>query len=632
MNYVYRIVSFAALSMLIVACDMSDNNISTNSKKNEKFEALSELYTLKSWFSVSPRTDTSDLLINLRHDLLSKIDAAVKHPTFASARALRREFLSLTSLEQGADGSIALSATHSLEKVFIDEPYRGKFSKCLEIGLAKNETEGTQLLVHSAGKPLRNVVVRLDDRLRNRYDSRYFIKESSVRIRIVGYVDTSVGDRPYISSKKGWWPDPLIPNHPFDVSSDEVLPLLISVTTTDLDAAGVYDGKISVTVDNTVRAEIPLSVTVYDFALPKRGHFSTLALGCSLETIDDYYGSISSREIIDRFAIEALRNRMPMVELLNGWGWQAPKIPKGVNGDYNFQILDHYLDIFKEGGVTCFPMAIVPRFRRFGGGDYSEQFKKEFITFVKSYATYLKQRGMFDVAVLYNIDEASNAREMREWGICKEIYTRVKQEVPDLPVLQCINEHKAVRSLKGYVDIWDIYIRQFEQADAARLLKSGDKLMLSVCIWPSERPNLFIEYPLIDARIMPWIAFRVGATGFEYWEMFASWKNNLGNKSWWRNPRTSWKLAKPHGDGLLIYPGPAGEPISSLRLESLRDGIEDYEYLVLLSQQHNPEAIELLEKAKNSLVSGIVTYESDPNAILQLRKQIALAIEKANIQ
>ena len=37
--------------------------------------------------------------------------------------------------------------------------------------------------------------------------------------------------------------------------------------------------------------------------------------------------------------------------------------------------------------------------------------------------------------------------------------------------------------------------------------------------------------------------------------------------------------------GNLVYPGPEGKLYASLRLENLRDGIEDYEYYALLKRR-----------------------------------------------
>jgi hypothetical protein len=40
-----------------------------------------------------------------------------------------------------------------------------------------------------------------------------------------------------------------------------------------------------------------------------------------------------------------------------------------------------------------------------------------------------------------------------------------------------------------------------------------------------------------------------------------------------------------NGDGQLIYPGLDGEPWSSIRMECIRDGIEDFEYFAILQDR-----------------------------------------------
>ncbi len=590
-----------------------------------------ELLRMRSWLD-DPAIGTllPGSLPELR-SLKQRLAEESMNPRPEAVAPLRREVLAVLGKLHGGDGSFALGTTHGLDKVFIDEPFSGSFDPALRIALAKNESEGVQLVVIPTGEELKNVSVRLDGRLAGISSRTAFIPGKQVKIDLVGYVDTTTGNRPYKSPRPGWWPDPLLANRTFGVASGEVQPLLVTVTTTPETEPGEYGGTLVASVDGVVKASIPLVVRVFGFALPKRGHFATFALGCGPDKVAGFYGADPDGKIMERFVQEGFRHRMPLVELISGWNWTTAKTPKKADGTYDFDSLDRWLEIFAEGGVTRFPMVIAPRFRRFGGGDYSGEFKQEFGRFIRAYATHLKAKGMFDAAVMYNIDEASNDPDMREWELCKELYRVSRQAAPDLPVVQCLNEYKGIQALAGYADIWDLYFGQYEQSGGAARLAAGDQIMLSVCIWPSEHPNLFIEYPLLDARIMPWIAFRAGATGFEYWEMFTSWKNNRGNRDWWKaGARTSWKLAKPHGDGLLIYPGPAGTPFPSLRLASLRDGIEDYEYLVLLSgkARANAGARALLKEATHSLVSGTTSYERDPTRLLDLRERIGLFLEK----
>ena len=62
-----------------------------------------------------------------------------------------------------------------------------------------------------------------------------------------------------------------------------------------------------------------------------------------------------------------------------------------------------------------------------------------------------------------------------------------------------------------------------------------------------------------------------------------------------------------NGDGVLIWPGPDLTPWPSLRLEIVRDGIEDYEYLALLDRCVRAATVrqdiegELLKRAQSLL-------------------------------
>ncbi len=85
-----------------------------------------------------------------------------------------------------------------------------------------------------------------------------------------------------------------------------------------------------------------------------------------------------------------------------------------------------------------------------------------------------------------------------------------------------------------------------------------------------------------------WQAWDNNVTGFLYWTV-----------NWWINIRNikpmypegpiqfskTGKILHNNGDGLLVWPGPDMTPYPSLRLEIIRDGIDDYEYLALLRRR-----------------------------------------------
>ena len=593
--------------------------------------ARQELERMRGWLAAAPDARFK----RAAEPLLAKVDAAAKDPKAAAIPALRSDVLSVISAWHGGDGTFAIGVATSLDKIFLDEPYSGEFAGVLRIALARNEAESAQAVIVSAGKALTGVRVELAGDLIAETAGATALPASAVKLNRVGYVDTAFGDRPYSSPKLGWWPDPLLPPAAFNVRAGELQPVWITVTTTAQTKPGVYNGTLHVKVDGRVIATLPLKVEVYDFTLPERPQFRSFALGSGAETVSAYYGGDRDGKIMEGFAVEACKRHLAPVNVLNGWGWKTPKSPNKPDGQYDFSQVDRWLDVLKPAGLSSFPMAAAPRFRKFGGGDYTDDFKRELGAYLHAYAAHLRQKGMAGGALFYNVDEASNDPKLREWDVCKELYTVVKQAAPDVPVVQCLNDFKGVEALAGHADIWDLYFGQFDQAGGPQRKKAGDGIMLSVCVWPSEHPNLFIEYPALDARIMPWICHRVGATGAEYWELFAGWSENAGNQNWWKGgagdgARTAWKLQKPHGDGLLMYPGPDGQALSSIRLEAYRDGVDDFGYLDLLSEKSktDSQAAALLKEAHESLVSGVTSFDPDPRKLLNLRQRIAACLSK----
>ncbi len=555
--------------------------------------------------------------------LNARLDAALADPKPETVEPLRKDVLAAIGAGQGSDGSFAVGVATSLEKVFLDEPYRGAIAPALQLSLARNESESAQAIIISTGKELSGLTVEIAGDLTN--EKAATLPKSQVQFNLVGYVDTSKGQRPYQSSKLGWWPDPLLPNAPFTVKAGELQPIWITVTTTAQNVPGTFNGKVLIKSAGTIRATLPLVVEVFNVTLPQKPVFATFALGASPDVVAKFYGGDPGEKIMERFAVLAAQRHLPPVGLLNGWNWKAPKYPNKPDGSFDFARLDRWIDVLKSNGLTRFPIAVAPRFKKFGGGEYSSDFKRELGAFVHAYAEHLKEKQVFDGALFYNIDEASEG--LGEWEVCKALHATVKLEAPGLPVVQCLNEFKGVTALAGHADIWDLYFGQYDQAGGPARQKAGDAIFLSVCVWPSEHPNLFIEYPALDARIMPWICQRMGAKGSEYWDLFAGWNENAANPDWWKSgdgTRTAWKLLAPTGDGLMIYPGPNGQPISSIRLEAYRDGVEDYGYLSLLADRSKTDAAAaaLLKEATHSLVTGVTSYDLDPKKLLGLRQRI----------
>ena len=81
-------------------------------------------------------------------------------------------------------------------------------------------------------------------------------------------------------------------------------------------------------------------------------------------------------------------------------------------------------------------------------------------------------------------------------------------------------------------------------------------------------PNRLTFSPAVESRLLPWVAAENRLDGFLCWS-YVSWPENV---------YTEPTFQYVQGDEYLVYPGAEG-PVSSIRWELLREGIEDYELL-----------------------------------------------------
>lgn len=138
-----------------------------------------------------------------------------------------------------------------------------------------------------------------------------------------------------------------------------------------------------------------------------------------------------------------------------------------------------------------------------------------------------------------------------------------------------------------------------------------------------------------------------GAEGELYWAttLFSYYQGggNYVSRNPWASAETSEGLA---GDGYLCFPGKEGDGIvdrnmlvPTIRLEAIRDGLEDYEYLTLMETNLNT-LIEtynldittdaLLDTYYDALYKEINDYNHDDTTLQQMRQILAEDIMNFN--
>jgi hypothetical protein len=134
---------------------------------------------------------------------------------------------------------------------------------------------------------------------------------------------------------------------------------------------------------------------------------------------------------------------------------------------------------------------------------------------------------------------------------------------------------------------------------------------------------------MIDAsgaanRVMQWVAWKYRVQGELYYSMTEAYAHG--------DPWMDIRLFNGNGDGTLFYPGKPSVigghtdiPIESIRLKLIREGMEDYEYLALLTQWGGREAADIFA---NRIVTKTYQWESRPDVFRAVRQEMGQALER----
>ncbi len=480
-----------------------------------------------------------------------------------------------------------LSAVSSMVKVPLEPARLIVSDDTARISAAGGEYESFQIVIAATDSGLAGV----------RWEALDLAGESggisaeNIEINPVGYVETTVASEVYPSSL-GWWPDPLLRLDSLDVPAGERQPLWVTVHVPPGTPAGTYRGEIRVSTANDGSAAIPVELRVWGFDIPLRPSIKTLTWVSSLE---DFGGN--SRQQRKAFYELLLEHRL-------GPGGQI-------------ELDEEMLEFCMQRGMNAFLLEVIPNLARRKQDSYTDQYKQRLVSKLADCVDRFGARGWLDgMAYVYNYDEV----DRKHWPLAKEMYTLVKSVSSDLKVLQCLNIPEGVEALAGFADTWDVYVAHYEKTGVEKRVAEGDEAWLAVCCYPADRPNLFLEYPAIDGRILGWICHHTGVTGFEYWSP-NHWNGNSSSPGL-RGGWTANTFRNYNGDGYLTYPGPDMRPLASVRLANLRDGFEDYEYIRLLKELDGDTAL------TQEVVSAPTRYSSDPELLYRVRAEIAIRIEQ----
>ena len=555
-------------------------------------------------------------------------------------------------------------ATHKIprQRAAPDEP-----GQAAELSAARNDREAVQIVVRP-DKTLR--ALRAACSPLTQVGGTGTIAAKNVKVlRVYYHFVEHPTDR---TGVRDWWPDALPPlEKPIDVEAGNNQPLWVLVHVPTDAMPGDYAGELALEADGWA-AKVPLRLHVWDFALPERNHLQT-AFGFNPGMAFSYHQvktEADKRKLMDLYFQSFAEHRISPYNPVPLDGFQVKFVPDAnpARAEIDFSGFDKAMaQAVKRYHFTGYRLPIAGM----GGGTFhsrsepsigtlgeeSPQYQAMFSSQVKQIEEHLRQKGWLDMAYVYWFDEP----DPKDYAFVRGGMERIKRYAPGI---QTMLTEQPEEALAGPVDIWCPVTPQYNEESAKKFRERGNRFWWYVCTGP-KAPfcTLFIDHAATELRVWHWQTWQrdiVGTLVWEtnYWTSSAAfpdkpqnpYEDPMGYVSGYSTPRGT-KRYWGNGDGRFIYPpleaavpGASGPdpvlkaPVSSIRWEMLREGVEDYEYLYLLRallenrrgalSAEQAKRCEALLEVPSSITVDMTTFATDPAPIYARRAAVATAIEE----
>lgn len=491
----------------------------------------------------------------------------------------------------------AVIPVHTLAKVTPNFLPGATSADAVDIAGCRGESESFQVVVFAGDRPMHSLRVRLPELTNG--DSR--LGTDAMTVWCVDYVEIRQPSKyNEIVPPGSLIADPLTPAEACTVAAGGVQAFWITVRIPRAAAPGAYGGVVELAAPGFPAESVPVRLKVWDFERPVRPRLKTSFGLWQHKGIDRMHGvapgTPEHARIFRSYGDMLLRDYHVSYRFFPGFDPARP------------QVFDEWMEgqVAKGATVLSVPFSDPP-------ADWLPAFQE-----------HLRGKGWLDMAYARPGDEP----EPKDFPDIAARVARWKAVVPDIKTM-IAGSRAASGGLEGAIDAWCPLTSGYDRAWAAKRRAEGEEVWWYVCNVPY-RPhaNFLLDHLAIEHRILFWQTFQCGADGLLYWNT-VNWR--YGDP--WRNAAT-WRGS--NGDGSLFYPGARG-PLPSIRLEIIRDGIEDYDLLALLrdlaaDRQLAAKAPELAARARvaldlEDLCGDLSRFTRDADRLLGRRREIGDLVE-----
>jgi hypothetical protein len=474
------------------------------------------------------------------------------------------------------------------------------------VDMARNEIEGVQ------------IVALTHEQERLRFEMGELTHDSGapfdgeVEILQVGYAKTQHPGR-YEVPFVGWWPDPLIPAEQIPAGEMiaepyECMPVWINVHSTKETAPGSYRGDLLIHREGEEEpARIQVTVNVHDVTLPDSTTIKT-AFALYEGMIKNTYGDAYDEDLLLEFRRCQADHRINPSDIYR-------------RSLHDIEMLK-YFDARDQLNAFC-----VRYIRRSEDG---EGWQEEQLAALKAeldpFVAQLRAEGLAEKGYFYGFDE----RGPEYYPEMARVGRFLQENYPEIPFVTTAKDHTfGIESgLDGLVDVWVPLTPRYDRELAEAARERGTEVWWYICIGPRHPyANWFVEYPAIEPRLLWWMTYQQDSRGFLYYTM-SRWPNADAPMTVTGSNRTDWdpdSYKGANGDGCLIVAGPEG-PLTTVRLENIRDGIEDHELLTMLADRRG-DGGEFSRVLCDKLINTMTDYTRDSDHFAEVRRRLLREVE-----
>lgn len=468
---------------------------------------------------------------------------------------------------------------------------------------------------------------------------------ADVEVHPVGYVvvGSHTPDCPpeeLVGVAPGWYPDPL-EDFPAALEARRTMPVWVTIHIPADAAAGNYAGLATVRSGGRVVARRRFRLEVVEASVPAEESLKvTNWFSLSDKTSHQFYGVAAfSPEwwtLVANVAHVFAAHRQnviltPLMTLIQ------PRVEDGKLA-YDFSNFDRWVETFKQAGAIGYiegshlldragsydAALVVPTVQIVDGKPQSLSLPPDdprveaFLTgFLTALDAHLKQRGWDSLYFQHILDEA-HGNEIPYYGQYAALVHRL---MPGIPTLDAVDAAHMPEILQTNCDVWVPQLGRFDSQMPLidQRIQGGRAVWFYTCLYPQKRYlNRLMDFPLIKVRLLQWLDFRYGFTGFLHW----------GGNFWTPKPLLDTQPVidqntelLPPGDAFIVYPDREHLTVrSSIRFETMRAGIEDYEMLRALKTRNPAAADQIAASAVESFtdyVRDVATFRKIESRLLE---------------